>query len=485
MLHAGARLGDRYLLLEPVARGGMGEVWRAEDTVLGRIVAVKVLRHELAGDSDFAQRFRAEARAMAALSDPSVVEVHDFGHANGVIYLVMQFVPGESLRALLNRLGPLAPHHTMQIVAQAARALHLAHVNGIVHRDVKPGNLLIRPDGRVVLTDFGVAWIRGAERLTAAGEVFGTPTYLAPEQIDGGPLGPAADVYALGIVAYECLTLHPPFTADSAVGVALMQTRDEPPPLPVSVPESMRYVVIRALAKDPRQRWESAAAMAEAALAASVAGPADAPPTGPRPNAPATSSKALSRLDNGRIDEPRPSRRRLVLVAAATVLLLVGVGWAALHFGAIRSQALADNRPATAPLPGQANATRTSSAATSSLSTLTVTPAATATAVAPPTTKLSTVAGPPPPPGQSLTTTTTPTLPSPTASLSPGLVLLPDVVGMYSGDVDHELEVVDGLNVVVLGPSGNCRILSMDPPAGTVVGVMSTLNLYTSPSDCK
>jgi serine/threonine-protein kinase len=473
----------------------MGEVWRAEDTVLGRIVAVKMLLHGLAGDSDVAQRFRAEARAMAALSDPGVVEVHDFGHANGVAYLVMQLVPGESLRALLNRLGPLAPHHVMQIVAQAARALHLAHVNGIVHRDVKPGNLLIRPDGRVVLTDFGVAWIRGADRLTSFGEVLGTPSYLAPEQIDGGLLGPAVDVYALGVVAYECLTMRRPFMADSAVGVALMQTRDEPPPLPASVPESARYVVMRALAKDHRQRWESAATMAEAALAASRPAPADPPSATPRPNTPvddmaasATSSIALSRLETAPIAEPRPNRRHLVLAAASILLLLLaGGGWAALHFGTTHPPALEDNRHAAASLSAHANATGPSLPATSSLPTLT--PGATATIVAvpgaPATANLSTVVGPPAQPDPSMTMTTTPVAPSPTPSLPADDVLLPNVVGMYYAAVSYELVVVDKLDVVIPDPNANCRIVAMDPPAATVVGVMSTLVLYINPNDCK
>jgi serine/threonine-protein kinase len=453
----------------------MGEVWRAEDTVLGRIVAVKVLLHGLPGDKDSALRFRAEARAMAALSDPSIVEVHDFGQADDVAYLVMRLVPGESLRALLNRAGPLAPDRAMQIVAQAARALHLAHANGIVHRDVKPGNLLIRPDGRVVLTDFGVAWIRGADRLTAAGTVFGTPTYLAPEQIDGGPLGPAVDIYALGIVAYECLALRPPFVAESPIGVALMQTRDDPPPLPGTVPASMRHVVMRALAKDPGQRWESAAAMAEAALAASRPAPADAPPPAPRPEAPATSSKALSRPESSAAS--RRTRRRLVLAAAAA-LVLAGAGWAALHRDTTHPPA-----PAAALSSTDTSVAGPASAATSPLPTLTATLPGTAVALpdAPPATKLSTVGGPQPQPDPSATTPPAP----PSSSLPPGSVVIPDDVGKYSGDVNYDLTVVDGLSVVILGPNGNCRILSMDPPAGTSVSVGSMLVLYTSPSDCK
>src|SRR5690606_26053077 len=176
-------------------------------------------------DPAFSERCRAEARAMAALSDPNIVAIYDFGNVHGVAYPAMQFVPGETLLGMLCRVGPLPPADVMRIVAHAGRALHQAHIHGIVHRDVKPGNLLIRPDGRVVLTDFGVARMMGADRLTAPGEIFGTPSYLAPEQVNGGVIGPAVDIYALGVVAYECLTLRPPFVSDSPVAVAVMQVR--------------------------------------------------------------------------------------------------------------------------------------------------------------------------------------------------------------------------------------------------------------------
>ncbi len=300
----GTILNDRYVLRELVGRGGMGEVWRGNDIVLGRDVAVKILLHAWTGDPAFSERFRAEARTMAALSDPNIVEIYDVGNAHGVAYLVMQFVPGESLHGLLHRVGPLPPADVMRIVAHAGRALHQAHVHGILHRDVKPGNLLIRPDGRVVLTDFGVARMMGADRLTAPGEIFGTPSYLAPEQVNGGVIGPAVDIYALGVVAYECLTLRPPFVSDSPVGVALMQTRDEPPPLPASIPEPVRRVVMRALAKDPGLRWESAAAMAEAALAAAASRPGPVAPV-----APTVPKVAGARPPARPVLDPRPSAR--------------------------------------------------------------------------------------------------------------------------------------------------------------------------------
>jgi len=285
LLAPGTSLGDRYVLREPVARGGMGEVWRAEDLVLSRTVAVKVLLPSLSSDPGFAERFRTEARAMAALSDPRIVEVYDYGQVDGIAYLVMPFIKGESLHELLNRVGPLPPREAMMIVAQAANALQVAHQSGIVHRDVKPGNLLLRPDGRLVLTDFGIARIVESDLFCPADVAIGTAAYLAPEQISGNRVAPATDIYSLGVVAYECLTRTRPFVVDSSVGVVRTQGHDELPPLPDTIPSEVQQVVTRALAKDPEQRWPSAHAMAEAATNAARDLPEE--PWLPAPEAPA------------------------------------------------------------------------------------------------------------------------------------------------------------------------------------------------------
>jgi serine/threonine-protein kinase len=271
MLHVGSTLSERYILREVIARGGMGEVWRADDTELGRPVAIKTLLPALSGDPGFAQRFRTEVRAMAVLSDPAIVEIQDFGSSGGIDYIVMRYVEGESLRSLMSREGPLAPDRAMSLVAQAAAALHLAHEQGIVHRDVKPSNLMVRPDGQVVLTDFGIARMVDTTRMTEAGSVLGTVTYLAPEQITGDPVSPATDVYALGVVAYECIAGVPPFNSREPLAVAMSHTRDEPPPLPDYTPFPVRRIVLRALAKNPRDRWPTAAAMASAAAKAGKA----------------------------------------------------------------------------------------------------------------------------------------------------------------------------------------------------------------------
>ncbi|BCJ73489.1 hypothetical protein CS0771_30330 [Catellatospora sp. IY07-71] len=271
MLDPGVTLGGRYELVDLIARGGMGEVWRADDLVLGRRVAVKALLPALAGEAGFTARFRAEARAMAALSHPGIVEIYDYGHADGVAYLVMQFVEGESLRALVDRDGALAPHRAMGLLAQAADAIHAAHRQGIVHRDVKPSNLLLRPDGRLALTDFGIARMVAGDRLTAADEILGTSSYLAPEQVTGAEVGPATDVYALGVVAYELVTGERPFTADTPLAVALQHVNDDPPALPADVPRPVRALIMRALAKEPDDRWPSAAALAQASRSAAHA----------------------------------------------------------------------------------------------------------------------------------------------------------------------------------------------------------------------
>ncbi|WP_422732948.1 protein kinase domain-containing protein [Micromonospora sp. WMMD558] len=273
MLTRGGTLSDRYRLDERVATGGMGAVWRCTDVALERVVAVKVLLPALTEDPEFTTRFRSEARMLAALRHPGVVAVHDVGRAtlgdgSAVDYLVMEYVDGEPLGTWLRRAGRLDPASTMSVVAQAADALHAAHVAGIVHRDVKPGNLLVKRDGRVVLVDFGIARSGTTAGLTAANMVLGTASYMSPEQAANQPVSPATDVYALGAVAYACLAGRPPFDGDNPLQVALRHLQDEPAPLPPETPAGVVAVVERAMAKRPADRWPDAAALADAASAA-------------------------------------------------------------------------------------------------------------------------------------------------------------------------------------------------------------------------
>ncbi|MBP2703422.1 protein kinase [Microbispora sp. RL4-1S] len=270
MVAGGMTLAGRYRLDARLGAGGMGEVWRGEDMVLARTVAVKVLLPGRLDDPGFAVRFQGEARAMATVNHPGVVDVYDYGVTDvpgdgPTAYLVMRFVDGEPLDRLLTRLGRIRPEPAMELIAQAAAALQAVHERGIVHRDIKPGNLLVRSDGTLVLTDFGIARADANSRLTDAGMVLGTAAYCAPEQAEGAPVTPAVDIYALGVVAYECLAGHRPFDGDTPVAIALKHIREEPPPLPPDVPPAVRAIVERAMSKDPARRWPSAAAMSQAA----------------------------------------------------------------------------------------------------------------------------------------------------------------------------------------------------------------------------
>ena len=263
----GVSFGGRYELQSRIAIGGMGEVWEATDHVIGRIVAIKILKDEYMGDPGFLERFRAEARHAALVNHEGIASVFDYGEENGSAFLVMELVPGEALSTLLERDGALSADKTLDIVAQTASALQAAHAAGLVHRDIKPGNLLITPDGRVKITDFGIARIADQVPLTATGQVMGTVQYLSPEQASGHPASPATDTYSLGIVAYESLAGKRPFTGESQVAIAMAQINEKPPPLPPTVPIPVQNLVMAMIAKKPADRPSSSATVARAAQA--------------------------------------------------------------------------------------------------------------------------------------------------------------------------------------------------------------------------
>ncbi|MGI8333549.1 serine/threonine-protein kinase [Actinomadura scrupuli] len=279
-------LNHRYRLIERLATGGMGEVWQATDEVLERPVAVKLLRPEFVSDEMARTRFRAEARFAAGLQHSGIAQVYDYGEHDDQAYLVMELVPGEPLSKILRRTGSLTPESTLDIIGQAARALQVAHTSGIIHRDVKPANLMITGDGTVKITDFGIARGSRQSNQTLTGMVMGTAQYVAPEQASGQVVTPAADLYSLGIVAYQCLHGEPPFDADSPVAIALKHVREEPPELPLDVPAPVRELVRQLLAKDPAERPASAQALADRAyvikdslaLGLEPAEPSSAPP---------------------------------------------------------------------------------------------------------------------------------------------------------------------------------------------------------------
>jgi tRNA A-37 threonylcarbamoyl transferase component Bud32 len=260
----GTILGTRYTLTRRIAVGGMGEVWAATDTVLDRPVAVKLLNPGLSQESDFVERFRAEARHTAALQHPNIATVFDYGEDDGTAYLVMELVPGQPLSQIIAERAPLSGQETVAILIQAATALAAAHAGGVVHRDVKPANIMVTPDGTAKLTDFGISRAVDSVPLTQTGQVLGTAQYLSPEQALGQSATAASDIYALGVVGYEMLTGERPFDTGSVVSTALAHVNQTPSPLPDTVPLGLRDVISATMAKAPADRPASAAEMAHA-----------------------------------------------------------------------------------------------------------------------------------------------------------------------------------------------------------------------------
>ncbi|MET9885643.1 serine/threonine-protein kinase [Streptomyces sp. NPDC006430] len=275
----GTVLGDRYTLAERIGGGGMGEVWRADDGVLRRQVAVKVLLPALLDDLAFAARFRREATVLASLSHPGIVDVHDYGESRiesgeQVAYIVMELVEGRPLNEVRTQDGPLTVQQALDIAGQALDALHAAHLQGVTHRDIKPSNLMLGDDGRVTVTDFGIARSSTASTaITDSHAVLGTALYMAPEQAEGLGAIAASDLYSMGVVCYELLTGEPPFTGDSVVEIALKHIREPVPALPAEFPEPVRAFVARALAKKPEERYADASVMAAAARRAAAGRP--------------------------------------------------------------------------------------------------------------------------------------------------------------------------------------------------------------------
>jgi eukaryotic-like serine/threonine-protein kinase len=258
----GLVLDDRYQLAEPIAAGGVGQVWRASDLLLDREVAVKLLRPEYAGHPDTLERFRAEAKHAGSLTHPCVARVYDYGNAGPASppYLVMEYVNGPSLADML-AVDPVHPVLALDVAAQAAAGLDAAHSIGLVHRDVKPGNILMGADGLVKITDFGIAHAAGSAPITGPGLVMGTTQYMAPERIAGGQATPASDLYALGILIYECLTGLPPYDGGTAEVMAAHLYLPMPP-LPAGVPPELGELITRLTAKDPAARLSDAAEVA-------------------------------------------------------------------------------------------------------------------------------------------------------------------------------------------------------------------------------
>ncbi|HLS02422.1 MAG TPA: serine/threonine-protein kinase, partial [Beutenbergiaceae bacterium] len=258
----GLLLGKRYRLVELIAVGGMGEVWVAVDEHLDRRVAAKVLRPEFVGDEVFLDRLRSEARNSAGLAHQNIAAMYDYGEEDGSGFLIMELVVGEPFSDLLAREGRLSPLQVLPILAQTARGLHYAHMAGVVHRDVKPSNLLITPDGYVKITDFGIAIGANQAPMTAAGMVMGTAQYLPPEQAMGKAATGLGDIYALGVIGYEALVGRRPFTGKTQVDIAFAHVNERVPPMPDSIDPRVRDIIMSMLAKNPEYRPRSAASLA-------------------------------------------------------------------------------------------------------------------------------------------------------------------------------------------------------------------------------
>ncbi|WP_187366115.1 protein kinase domain-containing protein [Trebonia kvetii] len=316
-------LGGRYKLLAVLGTGGMATVWRARDEMLSRDVAVKVLNPQHAADAEFLDRFEGEARHAAAVSHPRLVTVFDCGVESGTPFIVMELVAGRTLRQVLDEAGMLPPGRAVAIAAAVCEGLEAAHAAGLVHRDITPANIVLN-GGEVKVLDFGIARADGTRAATAAGTVLGTVAYLSPEQASGRPADPRSDLYSLGCVLFEMLTGRPPFTADSAVGLAYRQVHDDPG-LPSAwrpgLPASLDQVIARLLAKDPSSRPPTAAAARAGLL--SVFSPADGVQNGGTAVLPVTPGTVPGTPRRGW--RPRPSEAALGAALAASLIALMVV----------------------------------------------------------------------------------------------------------------------------------------------------------------
>jgi serine/threonine-protein kinase len=319
-------LGGRYRLVDRIAAGGMATVWEAEDTVLHRRVAVKLMSESLGADPRFVERFRREARAAAGLSHPNIAGVFDYGEEGDTPFLVMELIRGETLADRIARDGRLPPSEAAGIAAEVAEALQAAHDAGVIHRDVKPGNVMLEEGGRVRVMDFGIAAASWAAPITATGTTLGTAGYLAPEQAAGGRASPTSDIYALGCVLYEMLAGRLPFTGDSPVSIAVAHARETPPPVnrvAPGVPPALAAACEQALSKNPADRPPTAAAFAEMLRTGQDS---STQPLGPVATTQVVASPTPTAVLPTTPREPGRPRRTWLWIVLAGLASLVGLG---------------------------------------------------------------------------------------------------------------------------------------------------------------
>jgi eukaryotic-like serine/threonine-protein kinase len=356
MTQVAGTFANRYTVEGPIARGGMADVYLARDQVLDRLVAVKVLFPEFARDPSFVERFRREAHNAASLNHPNIVGVYDWGQEHGTYFIVMEYVEGQSLRDILRAQGTFPAVQAAAIGAEIADALAFAHANGVVHRDVKPGNVLITPAGQVKVTDFGISAnpTDAAQGLTQTGSVMGTATYFSPEQAQGFPVDGRTDVYALGVVLYEMVCGFPPFQADSPVAVAMKHVREQPMPPSQFVPDlppDLNTVIMAALAKDVTARYQSADALRDDLVRFERGRPVAAPfaplASADVPTMAATAAAAPTQA--GEMWNEPPRRRWGPIVATIIGLGLLAALLVVLLVPQLRDQLLGSTASASAP----------------------------------------------------------------------------------------------------------------------------------------
>lgn len=491
----GALFDGRYRIIRRLGQGGMARVFLAQDESLHRQVAIKVLADRHSDDPHFIERFQREARAAARLNHPNIVQVYDQSQG-GMSYIVQEYVEGETLKDLIRRESPLDPRRAITIALQILAALRIAHQQGVVHRDVKPQNILMQPDGKVKVADFGIASAGGDTEMTEAGSIVGTAQYLAPEQARGLTVGPPADLYALGIVLYEMLSGRVPFEGDTAVNVAMRHVQEAPQPLTERnplVPVALEAVVMRALAKDPRQRYQSAdemgieldrvrqglpisdetAVIGAATLAMARPSPAEtmvAPPLPPRESAPPPVRPSGN-----------PNRKRLwiLLIVLGVALLAIAAGVFAFTRGDSGGGATSATTATTSALVEIPNLVgQTQADATAALEAIGL--AALITKQASADVPEGEVIAMRPNAGGSVPTGTTIEL---QISSGPNVVAIPSVQGAALGDATAQLEAL-GLVVTVVEDASDSvaegNVITQAPSAGVEVKPGSTVTLTIS-----
>ena len=326
-------LADRYEVEQLLGQGGMARVFRGKDRVLNRTVAVKVLSPQFASDDQFVARFRREAQAAAALNHPNIVSVYDTGDQGDVHYIVMEYVEGRTLRDVIRQEGPILPERASEIGQAVARALSSAHEAGLVHRDIKPGNIMLTREGEVKVMDFGIARTSTGDTLTQTAAVLGTASYLSPEQAQGTTVDARSDIYSLGCVLYEMLTGRAPFTGDSPVAIAYKHVREDPVPpgrLNPDVPSSLDAVVMKAMAKNPDNRYQTADELRQDLERASAGLPTVATPLLlADPTEVVTHQPEGTAVMTGVPPDQEPERKRRWWIAVLVILLLAALGVAA------------------------------------------------------------------------------------------------------------------------------------------------------------